>query len=88
MNSPALFDEYEILDRRILASYGSLERVRYWVKGWHPELARYGYVHFIFGVSGKETELTRDEIHPIGIFEVKQACLHDSAGESSESFAN
>jgi len=75
MKPPASFNGYKVIDKQILASHGSFKRVCYWIEGWHPELAQYGYTRFIFGVSGEETELTRDEIHPIGIFEVKQTCL-------------
>ena len=85
MKPPASFNGYKVLDKRILASYGSFKRVCYWIEGWHLELARYGYIRFIFGLSGgKETELTRDEIYPISTFEVKRACPQDSAEESYE----
>jgi len=85
MRPPASFNGYKVLDKRILTSYGSLGKVRYWVEGWHLELAQYGYIRFIFGLSGgKETELTRDEIYPISAFEVRQACLDNSTEESCE----
>jgi hypothetical protein len=85
MKPPASFNGYKVLDKRILASHGSFERARYWIEGWHPELAQYGYIRFIFGLSGsRETELTCDEIYPISTFEVRQACPDNSTNESYE----
>ena len=76
-----LFEGYEITDKQVLASYGSFKKMRYWIKGWHSELARYGCILFIFGsYGGQETELTRDEVHSVCTFEVKQ----DSAVRSVE----
>ncbi len=63
---------YEVVDKKIIASCGCFKKVRYWIKGWHLELAQYGHILFVFGLSGgQETELTRDEIYPVGTFEVK-----------------
>jgi hypothetical protein len=85
MESITLFGDYKVLDRQFLASSGSFKIVRYWIEGWHGELAQYGHIHFIFGLSGgKETELTRDEIYPIITFEVRQACPDNSTKESCE----
>lgn len=64
---------YEVVDKKIIASYGCFKKVHYWIEGWHSELAQYGCILFIFGLSGgKETELIREEIHAVGAsFEVK-----------------
>lgn len=58
----------EVLDSKVLLRKGSFSIIRYWIKGW---VNLEGAVKYIYGWSGKETELTVMAITPICVFEVR-----------------
>ena len=56
---------YETRGTAVLYENGAFRRERFWIAGWHPELADYGSCKFIFGFRGdRETEVTCAGIFP------------------------
>lgn len=60
------FPGYSVVGMRIICQSGCLTKIRYWIKGWHPELAnKYQLTKFINGKTGPETEVNVERIMPV-----------------------
>jgi len=60
------------LDRVVLLQNGNFRIERYWLSGWVKISNRIASVKYIWGYTGKETEVTETKITPSHTFEVKE----------------
>lgn len=61
--------KYEVLNGEVRQT-GSFCRIRIWIRGWHRELLASGWiVRFIWGMTGRETEISWEAVNPIRVFE-------------------
>jgi len=61
-------DGLEILDSVVLFKSGCYSRIRYWIRGKHPELGV-----LIWGFTGLETRIDKDVITSMGSYFVQEA---------------
>lgn len=66
-----MFNGHPVLDRQTLYEQGCFRKERLWLPGWQDIRGQNLTIRYIWGFTGKETEITRDLITPIGIIEVK-----------------
>jgi len=64
--------ECDVLNKKVLYKHNGFSIVRYWIAGWVHLTAQNGWTYFIHGYTGQETVLTRSEIKPRLIFNVKE----------------
>jgi len=60
------------LNRVVLLQNGNFRMERYWLSGWVKISSETASVKFIWGYTGKETEVTETKITPSYTFEVKE----------------